>query len=72
MSKEERTYWKKRNKRTNKISGFLDEAIGISSVLKPKQKKPQSKPVILIIDRDNIKQKRKNPKKKKPPLSAWI
>jgi len=52
-----KAYWKKRNKRTDKISGALDDLIGISALMhkqSPQKKFPS--------------QKKQSPKK----VRAWI
>jgi len=57
--------WKKNASRSEKVSNFLDDAIGISDFMNPPRKKPAPKPktqkkpkknsgqIIIVIDRKN-------------------
>jgi len=85
MLKDE-AYWKKRNKRTDKFSAFLDDAIGISDIMnikKPQKKAPAKKkkqrPVTIVIDGEAYPaiihgSKPQSPKKKTKAnnIPSWI
>lgn len=46
VKRNERLYWRKRNRRTDKIAGAVDELIGISDVMRwgsPQKKSPIKK-----------------------------
>jgi len=80
-----KAYWKKRNKRTDKISGALDDLIGISALMHkqspqknvpPQKKKQRSREVTITIDNKQYKATIQGQKKQKkqPPkkVRAWI
>jgi len=82
---KERAYWKKWNKRTDKISGALDDAIGISDLInrqttpkKPptKKKSRRKRQVTIMIDgkqyQATIRGTKQQPKKKKPKVTNSI